>query len=266
MQVIVVLLALFFVDTAFAHEAPKDDKPTKQTYKIAKQFGYNDRLEIDQASREAKKNLDVDAINKELKGVFKDRIQTAIKADEALEGLLRRADTVLRHMGHDKLADDTFYEYMMFYRGYFQRFAWGYKEIGDHEPMSEWLDNLHKKIEDAVGEVLCEFFHFHDLYIFNYAIPVMLEPEAYDLKEYKDHFSGHLIWGWYWEHHGGAGVITYWTVEIACTVMTNGLGIIPFVCSPIAGFAEHIMDKSIAPPIATWIWERSNQDQNDVFR
>lgn len=261
MQIILLFLALFFGETALAHKSPENDKPTKEVYDIAKKFGYTNKREIDQAHREAKKNLNVEQINNELKVAFKDRYELARKADEALEALLRRADSVLRHTGHDKLADDIFQEYMMYYKGHYQITALGFKEMGDHEPWSEWLTNLHLKIENAVGEVMCEFFHFHDLYIFNHAIVVMIEPELYTLIDYKDHFSGHLIWGWYWEHHGGAGVITYWTVEIACTIMTNGLGIIPFVCSPIASFAEHVMDKTIAPPIATWVWERANENE-----
>jgi len=260
MQMILGVLCLFLVQTAFAHEAPKDDKPTEQVYKIAKKFGYTSRSEINQAYKEAKRNLNVEQIKNELKVSFRDRYETARRADEALDALLRRADSVLRNTGHDKLADEIFIEYEMYYRGHYQITALGMKEMGDHEPWSEWLENLHLKIENAVGEVMCEFFHFHDLYIFNHAIVVMIEPQSYTLIDYKDHFSGHLIWGWYWEHHGGAGVITYWTVEIACTIMTNGLGIIPFVCSPIAAFAEHIMDKTIAPPIATWVWERANED------
>ena len=162
MQMILGILCLFLVQTAFAHEAPKDDKPTKEVYRIAKKFGYTSRSEINQAYKEAKKNLNVDKIQNELKLSFKDRYETARKADEALDALLRRADSVLRNTGNDKLADEIFIEYEMYYRGHYQITALGMKEMGDHEPWSEWIEKLHLKIEDAIGEVKKFAHHFAD--------------------------------------------------------------------------------------------------------
>jgi len=49
MQMIVLVLALFFFQTALAHEAPENDKPTKEVYKFAKKFGYTNKREVDQA-------------------------------------------------------------------------------------------------------------------------------------------------------------------------------------------------------------------------
>lgn len=258
MRMIFTALALIFATSAMAQVAPESDKPPSDSFNAAKQWGYSP-VEVYKLNRKLKSKVDVDAIQYNLGSALEhDKMLLASYMDEAVENLLRRADGVLRATGNMALADEIATDYQLTFRGGVTYQAMGPKEIGDHPPISEWLGKIHAKIESAIGEFWCKFFHFHDLYILNHSIPVAFAPSKYDLDDYKDHVAGHLMFGFIWEHHGLAGVVTYWLVEGVCSGFTGGLGLVTFACGPIASYAEHVMDKRIAPPIATRVWKRAN--------
>lgn len=250
------VITLTFYSAAKSEET---SEPKENDYKVARHYGYL-KSDVWDAYLEKKSSVDINKLNKEiearLKGTDFDR---ALVIEETMDALIGRAVLVLSYEGHHKLADDISYEYEQFYRFALTRNLLGIDEIGDHPPMSEWLDEIHQKIHDALGDMLCQYFRFHDIHILNRGIPVVMRPGLYDLKDYKDHFAGHLIFGWWFEHHGVAGVAAYWLVDGACIAGSYGLGIIVFVCSPIASLAEKVMDKHIAPPIAERIWNRAQE-------
>lgn len=257
MQVIIAALFLFFSTVALSQAAPESDKPPSSTVEAAKKFGYSPS-QVMKLNREKRKTVDADSIAFNVANSFEENgMLSAEYADEALENMLRRADGVLRSFGKHAVADEIATDYSLYFRGGFANQLFGAKEIGDHPPMSEWLRQVHDKIERSIGEFWCKFFHFHDIYILNYGLPVVWRPSTVGLDDYKDHFSGHLIAGFFWEHHGVAGVITYWIVEGTCTAFTGGVGLASFACGPIASFAEHVTDKRFAPPIAERIWKRA---------
>lgn len=259
MRVIICVFALFFGTNAFSQAAPDSDKPPSETYEAAKKFGIRP-TDIYKLNRQKKKEIDAYGMSQDVAYSFEDNnILAAEYADDALENMLRRADSVLRIFGKRAVADEIATDYSLFFRGGFSNLAFASKELGDYKPMSDWLVNVHKKIEQSIGEFWCKFFHFHDIYILNFGFPVVLKPALYELPDYLDHFSGHLIAGFWWDHHGVAGVIAYWIVEGTCTGFTGGVGAVSFACGPIAGFAEHVTDKRIAPPIAERIWKRAQQ-------
>ena len=252
---IILILALIISQVALAQK----DGPTKETYEIASDFGFS-KEEIFRKNRTASREIDENKINETIKNsYFKDRETIAKNADKTLESILFKAKEVLISMGHDNAALEIESEYNLYYKNsFYNNYIIGNKEIGDHPPLSEWLDKVHLKIEDTIGKMLCDFFHFHDIFILNYGIPVILNPDVVDLEDYKDHFAGHLIWGFFWEHHGVAGVFSYWAVYGACVAVTFGGGAAPFVCGPVAQYAEHLMDKHISPRLAARIWNRAN--------
>lgn len=234
---------------------------TKDDYKVGQRYGYTKR-DLRLAYDEKYKSVNQEKIIKQVAFALEnDNLRAAEYMDEALSNLLSTADVILRSQGHDDLADEIQTEYMLFYSGAATRQVLGMKEIGDHPPLSEWLKDVHNKIHDALGDFLCKYFHFHDIMILNYGLPVVFSPKQYKLKDYLDHFAGHQIWGWFWEHHGVAGVVTYWVVNGACIGVTYGLGVVTFVCGPIASLAENVMDKSIAPPVGERIWKRAQENQ-----
>lgn len=257
MRMIFMAMILMFTGTTMAQVSPESDKPPSAVIEVAKEYGFSPG-QVYRANRDRKKKVDVDAISFNVTDALEtNKILAAEYADEALENLLRRADGVLRKNGQVALANDIATDYSLFYRGGFVSMAFGEKEMGDHPPMSEWIDKTHMKIEKAIGDFWCKFWHFHDLFILNYGLPVVWNPSKYDLPDYKDHFSGHLIGGFFWEHHGVAGVISYWVIEGVCSGFTGGVGLVAFACTPIASFGEHITDKHLAPPVAERIWKAS---------
>lgn len=260
MQVIILILGLVISGIAYSDENLKNDSVRNDDKRVAQHFGYKPQ-ELILAHKEAKARVNTDKLSKRVLATLERLdLSSAELADEAMENMLRLADSLLRAEGHDRVADDIANEYIAGYRNGFARMFLGMKEIGDHPPISEWLQTVHKRIHDALGDFLCQWSHLHDMYILNHSNVVFKPKMAKDLKDYKDHFAGHLIWGWWWEHHGFAGVATYWVINGACIGASYGLGIITFVCNPIATYAEHVVDKTIAPPIAEKIWERVHQD------
>lgn len=253
MQVVIAILMFMIPSLCFS----QSDEPDDTTYKAARKFGYS-KIDIYKLNRQKRREIKSDGyMNDVAKALENDNIAAAQYADVALENLLSQAQGVLRNTGHNELADEIDIEFIMHYRNGFERLALGEKEIGDHPPMSKWLDSVHKRIEDAIGDFWCKFFHFHDIYILNQGFPVVWNPSKYDLKDYNDHFAGHPIFGFIFEHHGVAGVITYWIVQGVCSGATMGMGVVTFACGPISDLAEFIMDKKIAPPIAERIWKRA---------
>jgi hypothetical protein len=249
--VILSVIILLLSDILNAAEPSKDD------FKAAGMFGYR-RSDVTEAAREKRNKVDSEAIMKNFaRNLEKDQLAAAKDIDDAIFNLINLAVNVLNVQGHYAIAGDIEVEYLLHYRGAVTAQVLGVKEIGDHPPLSEWLVKVHDKIHDAIGDFLCKYFRFHDIFILNYGLPVVFNPKQYKLNDYKDHFAGHHIWGWFWEHHGVAGVVTYWLVNGVCIGSTYGLGIVTFICGPIASLSENVMDKRIAPPIAERIWKRA---------
>ena len=246
-----VICALF----AGVSKAANDDL-RRNDYKLAARYGYTVR-DLREAHAEARNNTNVKAvINDFTKSLENDSFDAAQQTDQALDQIILTASIYLKAEGYEALAEEIGFDYQLHYRGSFTRMFFGQKEIGDHPPVSEWLETVHERIHEAIGDWICQGSHIHDIYILNHANVVFKPEMASDLKDYKDHFAGHLIWGWYWEHHGFAGVVSYWLVNAACNAATSGMGLVTFACGPIAGFAENQVDKRIAPPIADRIWKR----------
>ena len=260
MRLIHAIVYAFLVFCIYTTAKAETDEPKDNDFKMAKRYGYL-KADVWEAYAEAKQRTDVSKLNADLKARLSGNVfDRAAVIEDTLDKMMEKITAVLMAEGHDKLAQDIAYEYEKFYQKALTRHLLGFDEIGDHPPMSEWLDDVHNRIHEALGDMLCQYFRFHDIYILNHGIPVVFRPSAYDLKDYKDHFAGHLIFGWWFEHHGVAGVAAFWLVDGACIAGSYGLGIITFVCTPIASLAEKVMDKHIAPPIAEAIWKAAQEE------
>lgn len=211
-------------------------------------------------ARKAHERINVEEINAEVLSSLENgyTLDSARLMDRAIANLLTQADTVLRSHGAHRTADEIKSEHLAKFADYYAKGVISGLEIGDHDPMSAWLVVVHQKIENALGEFLCSFFHFHDLFVLNYGLPVVFHPASYNFKEYNDSFSGHKTMGFFWIHHGVAGVVTYWISNFVCGGVTAGMGMITFVCGAICGFIESSMDTYLAPPMAQKIWDRAN--------
>ena len=178
--------------------------------------------------------------------------------DSSVSQLIKIAGIVLRAKGFHREADEIESEYFANYSNAFSCLEQDCAMSGDHPPLSEWLNKVHHTIHYKIGEFLCKYFHFHDLDILNYGVGVVFAPSKYELKHYKEHFAGEINFGWFWNFHGVAGVVTFWTVQTACSAGTSGMGAVSFICGAISGWAENGMDRYIAPNLAARIWDRAH--------
>lgn len=242
-------------------QSSNSDELTEQDYKAAARYGYNNRFELRRLHNERKRLVNVQRIKDRVSSAMQadDKLEVAAMSDEALQGILRLMDGVLRAEGHDKLADDISTEYIAHYQFMFTNQLLGMKEIGDHPPANEWLATVHDRIHAALTDYWCQFFHLHLIMILNHGFPVVLNPSQYELPDYKDHFAGHMKSEWRFVHHGVAGGLTWILVQVACSGATSGMGMATFVCGPISSAAEFAMDKYLAPGMAERVWKKANE-------
>jgi hypothetical protein len=174
--------------------------------------------------------------------------------------IIQRSVAALNHFGYKDDAIKIAGEYESNYKFFYENRFFGMKEIGQHDPMNIWMELVHVAVHIKLGDFWCQYFHTHDLFIVNFATPVVFNPSAFDKIDYLDHFAGHPLSRWSFDHHGLAGVVSYWASTAVCGAATAGLGLLTFVCGPISGFVENGMDRYIAPPIAGKIWESAHNN------
>ena len=261
MQIIFLLMCLLLSQVAVAELERTNEEMTDEDAAVAADHGVLvSRREARLEARNARQRVNSDDISAEVLSSFETgyTLKSARLTDQAISNLLALADTVLRTHGANQIADEIKTEYANGFQDYYAKGLISGLEIGDRDPMSAWLAVVHQKIEGAIGEFLCSFFHFHDLFVLNYGLPVVFHPGAYDFKEYNDSFSGHKTLGFFWIHHGVAGTVAYWIANYACGAVTAGMGMITYVCGALCGWIESGMDTYLAPPVAQKIWDRAH--------
>ena len=159
----------------------------------------------------------------------------------ALGAILKTAAKALRKKGHHSEADKIENEWSDTYSVYF--FRVGYGDIGDFEPLSDWLSAVYISLELLLGEYIVKSLHLDDIHIINHAIPVVFQPckGPWIKDDYKEHF-GAL-----------SGVVGYWSVFIGCTLGTSGIGL--FFCMPAGMLAEFALANFLTPPIGGSIFD-----------
>lgn len=163
------------------------------------------------------------------------------RTHDAIENILKFSSIELKKRKKQRLANKILYEWENTY----SLFLLSSRGLGDHKPLSEWLSRVHQDIENVIGIDLCEMFHIHDLYIINYAIPVVFFcVDNVDEIEYLRHYQPLL------------GVIGYWTAYISCAVISYG-NILFFICSPLAEVMRFISYEVIAPRTNEFSWKLS---------
>lgn len=122
------------------------------------------------------------------------------------------------------------------------------RDIGDHAPLSDCLEQLYDRTEAALGTELMAFLHLDDIWKLNYGVPVALHIKTIDgadidQSEYALHFVP------------TASVISYWSVWAGCTGATWGLAY-SVICTPAAMLSRHLTTEFIAPPLAPRFYQR----------
>lgn len=150
-------------------------------------------------------------------------------------------------------------------------------DMGDHDPLSQWLANLYDKLLALLGQKVMDMTHLSDIKVFNFATPVVFHPKASEkwcvetlkehpedtcIAEYRRHFAGTR-----WQrvddpfakslHDGLIPVICYWLAWGACEAATWGTGWF-IICTPIGDVCEVLAERYLAPPMSDKIFNRAN--------
>lgn len=170
----------------------------------------------------------------------------AESTDKTIKGMIELAVSLLGERGFYQEAASVEVEFKDRWEGYFVRAHM--RGLGDHKPYSEWLALTYDLLRLTLGDQVLKFWHLDDLYILNYAIPVVFDPENpdWDKKEYGLHFVPF------------SGVLTYWTIWIGCEIYTFATGHV-FPCSPAGSLGETIMVHLFAPHISNMVYNQANK-------
>ncbi|MBU6375721.1 MAG: hypothetical protein KGQ59_06985 [Bdellovibrionales bacterium] len=168
---------------------------------------------------------------------FEEKLQVAIS------GLIATAVERLEQEGHQDLADEISGEWVQVAATNFS--AFGLLDLGDHQPLNQWLARTYSKIESKLGPTICKVLGLYDLKILNYAIPVVFRPnggggDSWDKEEYRKHFVPF------------SGVVTYWSVNVSCRVWAVGLWVRG--CGIAAAISRFSMEKWIAPYVSDRVY------------
>lgn len=251
-----ILVAFMICSTGYTQELQKED------FDAGAQFGYKE-FEMRSEHRNRRNRVSESQVNEYTSEYISEpnSLPTAQLLDLTTARIVQRTVAALNRFGYEQDAAKVAGEYELNYKSFYVDRHLGIKEIGQHDPMNIWMELVHVMAHIKLGDFWCQYFHVHDLFIINFATPVVLfKTPAFDKVDYIDHFAGHPLSKWSWDHHGLAGVISYWTATAVCGAATSGLGIITFVCGPVAGFVENGMDRYIAPKIGSRVWDSAQRN------
>jgi len=152
--------------------------------------------------------------------------------------MVRKGVRELRKKGHHAQADKIEKEW----KEQYSLILFQMRDIGDFQPLSDWLSALYIALELLLGENVMKQLHLDDIHILNHAIPVTFLPckGPWKKSDYVEHFSALL------------GVVAYWGTWAGCLAGTSGLG--SFLCMPAGRGAEFLMRRFLAPPLGRGIF------------
>jgi hypothetical protein len=124
--------------------------------------------------------------------------------------------------------------------------------LGDHRPLSQWLANVYNSMERILGKARMEALHLDDIYIVNYAVPVVITPKnGWDKNEYSLHFVPFT------------GVVVFWSSLRACMNAFGGNKYLRQYCYRISSTLERRVTSDIAPRLSNFVFDKFN---NRIFQ
>lgn len=194
---------------------------------------------------------------------------------ESYDQMFALAQTLMTNAGHGDEAALLKNEWEGRYRNLM---AGKLEDVGDHKPLSEWVNEWYTIIYNLLGETVMTDTHLKDIWILNFTVPVVFHPQASNAwcteqlsvfpedtceAEYRRHFAG-TRWQPFdpyasdeYTHDGFSGVVAYWVTWGACEVATYGTGWF-LVCTPAGDLVEDAIEKWVAPKLSNRIYERAN--------
>lgn len=180
--------------------------------------------------------------------------RVAQRVDESLDHLVTLGISKLREAG-DLDADRYESQWYASYQGYVSLYMMQGHDIGDHAPLVKWLADFYDHLVSVLGVQICIATHLSSIEIFNFGLPVAFRPCTFDMDsvsgeridEYRRHFAKGDV------YYGVASEATYWVVDIACMVASQGTGVV-WLCGTIGNIAEKVMGSYIAPGLSDRIY------------
>lgn len=160
----------------------------------------------------------------------------------ALDFLIENAVQTLRDQNLDRDAANLGEEWLTFRTSHL-----GQLDLGDHRPLSEWLEKKYEWLESRLGASLMQISGLTDIKIFNYAIPVVYNPRGsdWDQEEYQKHFVPYM------------GASVYWISRGVCSA---GLSMpAALLCIPSGKLVRKITERVIAPKLSDAIYKQANR-------
>lgn len=173
----------------------------------------------------------------------------AEQSNTALRGIIKIAAKNLRHHKEYRLARQIEREWKE-QDGIIIEIASGLRNIGDYEPLSEWLDETYEKLEETLGFEVCQVLRLTDIKTLNFGLRVVFRPCKYGYDEFYKHFVTDDI------YKGVAPVASYWAVVLGCSIGTYSIGYF-FICSPVGVVVEAAVKNKTAPWAAPKIYKAS---------
>lgn len=131
--------------------------------------------------------------------------------------------------------------------------------LGDHKPLLKFLSGFYDKLEDRLGTNFIRQGLLGDIYLMNFAIPVVFAPKA---EWWRNTETANRMWVEYRKHFiPFANVITYWGVKIACNKImqqkeAGKQG--QKLCEKAATKLRWAMGRYVAPKISDFIFNKAN--------
>lgn len=124
------------------------------------------------------------------------------------------------------------------------------RNIGDFEPISQWLSDVYDTFEENLGLEVCSILRLTDIKTLNYGLRVVCRPCNYGLNDFYEHFVADE------RYKGVAPVASYWAVVLGCSIGTYSIGYF-FICSPIGIVVEAGVKNKLAPWAAPIIYDKA---------
>lgn len=184
----------------------------------------------------------------------------AARTNRVLRGIFKIAVMNLKRYGFDDEARDIQQGWRE-HDGELQRIvAYGYRDIGDFKPLSDWLASAYDKIESKLGYQLCMTLKLSAIKSYNYGIPVFFQMCRYGETEAIHHGCGdsHLpsTPPNLHPYEGIVDLTAYFSVLIGCEIGTYGAGTF-WICSPLAMLTEWVVDNKLCEPLTGFIFDKA---------
>lgn len=169
--------------------------------------------------------------------------QIRLRMKKVLSGMIEKGTLALADIGQINEANRIRREWVVVEAKIFGTV----EALGDHRPLSQWLAGVYSTMERLLGKARMEALHLDDIYVMNYALPVVIAPKSgWSKSEYSLHFVPFT------------GVVVYWSSLRACITAFQGNRLLLPYCNKISTILEKRMTSDIAPTLSNFVFERFN--------